>query len=231
MKQHESSQFLDWSILHRALFILGVNLALGTGLLLGSQQYYTYYVRWEMEQRNELGQVEAEYSRVQEASEMTTHSYYQDFDELRKKGFFQQATEKNLQEQRVELLTNVEKVIPSLKLPALANYELVAQLFTKIPFQIEPQLKVHETKLILTLGLLHEEDVLQLIEAVGTEQFKVKGLFNLQKCEIKRLQSHINVKEVSKPNLNAVCILAWYTSTLEKEKPQEVGRQGQSKKR
>lgn len=228
MKQ-ESSQLIDWSVLRSALMVLAVSLILGASLLIGSQGYYASFTHWEMEQRNILGQLEAEYAKIQETLEITDTFYYQTFNEFKNKGFFQAHLETSLQEQRLKMLTNIKEIIPRLKLPALANYELVAQTSYKVPFQIEPQLKVYETKLILTLGLLHEEDVLQLIETVGGQQFT--GLFNLQKCEIKRLQNLIDVKEVSKPNLNAMCILAWYTSTLEKEEPKQVGRERQSNKR
>lgn len=232
MKQ-ESSQLMDWSVLRSALIVLAVSLILGTSLLMGSQKYYTSLIHWETEQRNILGQLEAEHARIQETLEITDTFYYQTFNEFKNKGFFQAHLETSLQEQRLKMLTNIKEIIPRLKLPAPANYELVAQTSYKVPFPIEPQLKVHETKLILTLALLHEEDVLQLIEAVGGQQAgqQFTGLFNLQKCEIKRLQNLIDVKEVSKPNLNAMCVLAWYTSTLEAKEPKQVGRERQSNKR
>jgi len=204
------SEKIDWSVLFRAMLMWIVSLLMSIALIIGAQQYLQYQMTWELSQRNSFGQVQAEYSRVQEALDIVKSSYYNFFNQLITQSFFQEKLAGSLEEQRLHIVEEIVALIQ--KLPAPATYELTqSTLYTVPSILTENSFKVYETKLILKLGLLHEEDLLKLIETIEFQKFP--GLFNLQKCEIARLQESINVNEL-KTNLQASCVLAWYTSTI-----------------
>lgn len=206
------SEKIDWSMLFRAILMWIVSLLVGMTLIIGAQQYLQYQMKWELSQRNSFGQVQAEYSRVQEALDIVKSSYYNFFNQLITQSFFQEKLAGSLEEQRLHIVEEIVALIQQLKLPAPATYELTQSTLYKVQTIVtEDSFKVYETKLILKLGLLHEEDLLKLIETIEFQKFP--GLFNLQKCEITRLQESINVNEL-KTNLQASCVLAWYTSTI-----------------
>jgi len=209
---------VDWSVFHRAFIALSFCVVLSVGLLIGSQYYYDYLTQWGLEQRNLFAQMQAEYSQVREALEIVDTFYYDTFNKLIKERFFQEKPQTSLEEQGLQIVSEIKNVIPDLKLPSPVTYELTAKaLYSKLPFSIDQQLKIYETKLILTLGLLHEGDLLKLIETIEFQ--RLAGLFNLLKCEIRRVQEELDVKDVSKAYFNATCVLAWYVSTIEKSEP------------
>lgn len=60
----------------------------------------------------------------------------------------------------------------------------------------------------LDLDMLHEEDILQLTEALST---KNKEVFMLRDCEITRLTAAGALSQQLTPNLHAKCALDWLT--------------------
>lgn len=206
----------DWLELLNALIVLGLTIIISILLILGTQYYYNTNQEWENKQRQTFSQIQAEYTHVQEALEIVNSFYYETFNQFLKDGFFQETLIATIEEQRLKMVADIESLIPQLLLPTPAHYELTqATPYTTPNVTTEKQFKVYETKLILKLGLLHEEDVLKLIEAIEFQQ--LSGLFNLQQCDIKRTTDKINVKEITKANFEATCILTWYISTIEPE--------------
>lgn len=215
------SSRIDWAVFHRVFIVSGSCLVLSIGLVVGSQQYEVYLTQWSSQQRNLFAQMQAEYVQIQEALEIVNTFYYNTFNGLIKEKFFQEKPQVSLEEQALQMVNEIKNVIPNLKLPPPVTYELATKnLYSHFPFPIDTQLKVYETKLILALGLLHEEDMLKLIETLEFQ--KLAGLFNLQRCEIKRAQEKIDVNDVSKAYFNANCVLAWYVSTIEKSEPVSI---------
>lgn len=60
----------------------------------------------------------------------------------------------------------------------------------------------------LDLDMLHEEDILQLTEALGQQD---KETFMLRDCEITRLNANGSISNQLIPNLHAKCELDWLT--------------------
>lgn len=208
---------IDWHALRGALIILLLSVLFGAGLIVANLQYRKYQDTLERGHRNALREIQAEYGKVQEALELVGKGYYETFNKLTEQSFFQEKPALTMEEQRLQMVSEIKAIISKLpKFPTPTSYELAEQTLYTVPdISVEPQLKTYETKLILKMGLLHEEDMLKLITAIEFQQ--LPGLFNLQKCELKRIQETIDVKNVSRAYIEASCVLAWYTSTIQME--------------
>ena len=66
---------------------------------------------------------------------------------------------------------------------------------------------VHRSVLELHLGLLHEEDLLRLVDLVEVE---ARGLFSVSSCHIRRAGEDF-VQHPGALNLRAACVLEWFT--------------------
>ncbi len=205
---------IDWGALKYAIVTLVVSGLLGLVAVFASQHYLVYLQQWELEQRNQLGQAQTKYSQVAEALEIVNHFYYDNFNDFIKQGFFQEVPISSWEEQRLNMVGEIKNLIPKLKLPGIAEYELLAQEIFSPPFIVENEFKVYKSQLILKLGLLHEEDMLNLVKSIRFQKFA--GLLSWQKCELQRTDRALNLKEASGPYLQAICGLTWYVSTLEK---------------
>ena len=66
---------------------------------------------------------------------------------------------------------------------------------------------VHRSVMELHLGLLHEEDLLRLVDLVEVE---AQGLFSVSSCHIRRAGEDF-VQHPAALNLRAACVLEWFT--------------------
>ena len=204
---------LEWSAVSNALIGLIISLVLGGGIIGISYQYRQQMDSWLHQQRNDFNQIEIDYSHIQEALEIVDNSYLDQFFQLEKEGFFLNRINLNTDEPHLKMLNDIKALISRIH-PFLANYELSSKKIYQVPdLLVEDQFKAYETQLILKLTLLHEGDMLDLIKAIEIHQFT--GLFNLKKCDIKRLNKIIDVKDVSKAYLEVNCTINWYISNLE----------------
>jgi hypothetical protein len=204
---------LEWSALSNALIGLIISLVISVGVIGTSYQYRQQMDVWLRQERNRFNQIEIDYSRIQEALEIVDNLYLEKFYQLEKENFFLNRINLNTDEPHLKMLNDVKALISRVH-PFLANYELSSKKIYQVPdLSVEDQFKAYETQLILKLTLLHDGDMLDLIKAIEIHQFI--GLFNLQKCDIKRLNKVIDDKNVSKANLEINCTLNWYISHLE----------------
>lgn len=220
----ETSTAIEWSSLLSGLIILSLSLILGTIIIVSTQQYYNHMKDWNNQQSRAFNQVEGEYWKLEDALEIVNQDYLTTFNQLKQEGFFLHETPLTVKEQRLKMHQEIntffsrsdEKLFPSgeYTLSELKPYIPMSEPEQPI-FRIEPAFKTYENSLILKLGLLHEEDVLKLVKGIEFQSFA--GLFNLQSCDIKRLQEQIDVKNISKPYFQANCVLVWYTSRVEND--------------
>ena len=204
---------LEWSALSNALIGLIISLVIGGGLIGTTYQYRQQMDVWLRQQRNGFNQIETDYSRIQEALEIVDNLYLDKFYQLEQDKFFLNRINLNTDEPHLKMLNDIKALISQVH-PFLANYELSSKKIYQVPdLLVEDQFKAYETQLILKLTLLHEGDMLDLIKAIEIHRFT--GLFNLRKCDIRRLNKVIDVKDVSKAYLEVNCTLNWYISHLE----------------
>ncbi len=200
---------IDWSEILWPLILFVFSLILTTIFLVASQQYHKHINEWTRTQKSHFGTLEKEYTQLQDTLEIVNKLYVQKFNKLIKIGFFE--TDLNIEKQRLKMFGKTRRLLSQLPL-FTANYTLSETKLYTVPdfLRLEKSLKTYQTQLTLKVEILHEEDLLKLIEAI-----KFAGIFNLQRCDIERLTPQIDVKNISKAYFKATCVLARYTSSIE----------------
>lgn len=114
----------------------------------------------------------------------------------------------------VELLKDLNN---DLKLPVL-RYDIEPRKTLPINDArfSQDKLKVHETTMMLTVGLLHEGDLFELEQGMRAGG---EGLFEVRGCMIQRDRNNKRLQlDAKSANFEAVCKLSWYTvEVLKKE--------------
>lgn len=199
-----------WLVLSPALIVFGLSLILSAAFLFFTYEYYYGISNWKRTQVNHFGAAEQEYMELQETLDVLNHSYLQKFDQLIDKKFFVNDEALSVEEQRLEMFNNFQKQLPQLPL-FTADYTVSETKLYRIQ-GIEERFKTYETEFTLKLTLLHEEDLLNLIESI-----KFNGLFTIKRCDIQRLHEKIAINDASKAYIKATCVLAWYILRLRKD--------------
>jgi hypothetical protein len=211
---------IEWSALFGALIALSLSFIVCLVMILGSYQHYNTIVKWEKEKIKEFGQIDGEYAETQEALEnfKDISLYQRRLNQLKQLGFFSDTTV-YLEEQREEIRKNLYDILK--KHPMFSKeFKVLEKNRYSIPnMVIKEQLKVYEIPItFLNLGLLHEGELLKLIGEIERHNSQFVGLFNFQKCDMKRNDDNdIDEKDTSKAYIHANCVLNWYTFRIEKK--------------
>lgn len=213
----ETNFKIDWSVLRLSLVILLMSLVIS-----GAMIWFSYYT--QQQQQNQLTQqtrslkdIQRQLSELDETLIIIEKHYDEQFNELVKQRFFSLNPENSVEEQRLTMEEQINSLLPPDKLPT-GTYELLERQIYKIPMiENEPDFNVYKTIINLQLSLLHEGDILKLLQQIKAQTHL--GLLNLQHCDIKQIQS-INIRDVSSANFTANCSLAWYTAEIAKTEDQ-----------
>lgn len=110
-------------------------------------------------------------------------------------------------EQRVNWVTGLRNANRDAGLFGI-DYQIGAQRAYRAAQQLNaPQLEVLESPMRLKAGLLHEEDLIRLFDALHAQNL---GLFLLDECTLKRLPHAAGLRH--QPHLEADCQMAWLTA-------------------
>ncbi|MFT5974099.1 MAG: hypothetical protein ACI9YO_000264 [Gammaproteobacteria bacterium] len=111
-------------------------------------------------------------------------------------------------ERRLSWVESLESTNADLQLPAI-NYKLLPQEEFKRPgFNVTRGVNVKGSIMVLRMDLLHEEDLLTLIEGL---KLSTDNIFTVESCSITRsspVSSSLNTKSA---NLSSNCRLRWVT--------------------
>lgn len=210
-------EIIEWTELKSAIIVLSLSIVTGIGLIGGSYFYQDILGKQEMSQRKELMGIENDYNKAKETMELANSFYYRTYQQLVADKFFQKNQTTDLGQQRDAMIKAIADLAKKLKLPQVENakYKLDEQVAFAVPaIKTVPEFKIYKTQLQLTAGVLHEEDVLNLL--YGVESQRLPGLFNIHRCSLKRLHDVGTVK-VSQPYLEATCTFVWFTSEIKKD--------------
>ncbi len=199
-----------WSILFPSWYVFGFVFILSAVVLFFSYEYYSDMSDWKRTQANKFGAAEREYTELQEILDVLNHSYLKKFHQLIDRKFFVNDEAFSVEEQRLEMFNNLKMQLSQLPL-FTADYTVSETKLYRIQ-GIEERFKTYETEFTLKLTLLHEEDLLNLIDSI-----KFNGLFTIKRCDIQRLHEKIAINDVSKAYIKATCVLAWYILRLRKD--------------
>jgi len=218
MAPEKNTITIDWSALLSGLIVLGLSLTIGIVMIVGSQLYHSRTSEWELEQRRHFSRVVAEHAQLQETLYVVNNLYVETFNKLKTNGFFQSDSSSTIEEQRLTVYEEMNSFLSQL---SLFNYQFKVLEEKQYPLpeflDAEPEFKTYQIPISLELKVLHEEDVLGVIQTMEFKNQKWAGLFNLQSCDINRYSELIKLNDIENPYFSAKCVWAWYISKIEKE--------------
>lgn len=110
------------------------------------------------------------------------------------------------EEQRINWVDALRAASLNLKMFGV-NYQIEAQQPYSAPFVTDAgPYRAHQSLMKISLGLLHEEDLMRFVNAL-TEQRA--GIFTLRECSLQRQSAGKVENARAQPNLQADCSLAW----------------------
>ena len=201
-----ASSRVDWSILRGTLVVFVLSLAVAAGMVSAS-----FYFRQNMEREYQTNHAEfREASRKYLAVDDEERIIYQFLPEFRR------LFEGGLlgRERRLSWLETLRRAGDANGLPQLA-YKLDAQRVATPDFSIAlGDYQLYTSAMTLNLGLLHEGDLLQLLQAL--ERYAL-GQYSIKGCVLKRSGENLDLTGQA-ANLNAECTLDWWTINLSGER-------------
>lgn len=194
----------DWQKLRGAL--LGLGLALLAAALASAASYYFYHEA-RAEFSHNKAQFEAERGRYlalgEQAALLTAH--YPAFAALSRQGLVGP-------EQRLNWIETLGQAGPELGLPRL-EYEIGARQALDHGPDHGPggdAYRLYKSELRLSLGLLHEADLLRLFDYLDRH---ARGHYTVRTCRLQRPAGAIRIAQEA-ANLTADCRLEWLTLNL-----------------
>ncbi|MFK5969939.1 MAG: hypothetical protein QM487_07475 [Candidatus Marithrix sp.] len=210
---------IDWSALFTGLIALILSIVISTSMVIGSEQYYQTSKKWYKKQQMNFLALNEERFRLQDALNVFDNLYYDRLQQFINSGFFVQESDL-ITDKRLEMYEEIDKLFNA-KLADLlfinkSNYEVLEQNLYPIPkfLATDPQFKTYQTQIHFKLALLHEGDMLKLLQRIEFHNHKFTGLLNLQSCQLTSSSKKINTNNISTPYLNADCVWVWYLSTI-----------------
>ena len=200
----------DWRKLRGAL--LGLGLALLAAALASAASYY-FYREARAEFNHNKAQFEAERGRYlalgEQAALLTAH--YPAFAALTRQGVVGP-------EQRLNWIETLGQAGPELGLPRL-EYEIGARQALAADYGLDYELdhgsghdayRLYKSELRLSLGLLHEGDLLRLFDYLDRH---ARGHYTVRACRLQQPEGAIRIAPEA-ANLTADCQLEWLTLNL-----------------
>ena len=190
---------VDWLFLKGALALL-VGALIAGGAMIGGALYYSQAKLQALEQvRRALASVSHRYRAIDEESR-TIARFLGPFKRLQREGIIGA-------ERRLDWIEALRTDAGRLKLPSL-RYQISAQAPYTPRFDVPlGALRVYRSNMKLSIGLLHEKDLLRLLAAVDHD---APGLFQLSRCSISRVSDTLSYDPMT-ANLKADCNLRWLT--------------------
>ncbi|MDH3387027.1 MAG: hypothetical protein OEN02_03905 [Gammaproteobacteria bacterium] len=191
---------IDWIYLRKPLIMLLISILIFAALALAGWQY-------------EKAQAE-EYEKAM-ATLRSTHKIYRNMvndidllDQYRNLYSEYKSTGLVGKERRLSWIESLESTNQALRLPTL-TYDLNPQeKFERPGFKVKRGVEVNSSPMVLSIGLLHEEDLFALLEGL---RLSIKNLFTVDSCSINR-PSPVNTSlDTRRPNLSTKCTIRWVT--------------------
>ncbi|NGZ05940.1 MAG: hypothetical protein G8237_06240 [Magnetococcales bacterium] len=194
---------IEWKLLYRSLALLLLALLVGSGIMYGGWDYH-------MDAENALAKLRSQITALQGQKQQQAQLDQQlnqalpMHETLRQRGVV--GTGARLQ--WVEILKEAEQ---QLKLPGPIRYKLEAArpVTTPFPLPAMPELQLQASRMELNLGLLHEGDLVALIDFLAN---KKTGLYHFVMC---RLQPTGDPTQESgklsfEVHIQGLCHLEWF---------------------
>jgi len=190
----------DWQKLQTTLIVLVLVVIVILALIVLAQNYSSQQEQAMQKQQNLLNSAKQRYQSSGIEKE-TIVEYLPRYQALINKGFVGE-------ERRLDWVSDLRAQHKNYKLFSI-KYSIGLQEPYKPSFATNlGGFAFNRSIMKLDLDMLHEEDILQLTEAIGKKNGEV---FMLRDCEITRLNSGGALSNQLTPNLHAKCELDWLT--------------------
>jgi len=112
------------------------------------------------------------------------------------------------EERRLSWIESLENTNKVLKLPILTYSLLPQEKFTRPGLKVKSGVELSGSPMVLTMGLLHEEDLLAVLEGL---RLSIKSLFTVESCSIRRSSKIGLPLDTKRSNLSSKCTIRWVT--------------------
>jgi len=112
------------------------------------------------------------------------------------------------EERRLSWIESLENTNEVLKLPMLTYSLLPQEEFTRPGLKVKSGVKLGGSPMVLTMGLLHEEDLLAVLEGL---RLSIKNLFTVESCSMRRSGEIGKPLDTKRTNLSSKCTIRWVT--------------------
>lgn len=192
----------DWSILRGSLILFAVCVVVSAGMLAGS-----YYFRQNMEREYDgnhgrFRSASAQYLAVDE-EERIIDEFYPEFVRLYRSGLLGG-------ERRLSWLETLREAGDAIKIPEL-SYKIESERESEPDFKVQlGGYGLYVSAMNLNLGLLHEGDLIQLLNALDRDAL---GQYSVKSCDFKLSEGELTL-DPGNANIKANCVLDWMTVDL-----------------
>jgi hypothetical protein len=191
---------IDWFYLRKPLIISFIGLVIAVTMMLASKKYENAQQDKYQQTLSTLYTTHQKYSNIIKDIDLL-EQYRTQYIRYKASGLVGV-------ERRLSWVESLESTNEVLKLPTI-NYKLLPQEEFKRPgFNVTRGVNVKGSIMVLRMDLLHEEDLLTLIEGL---KLSIDSLFTVESCSITRsspVSSSLNTKSA---NLSSNCRLRWVT--------------------
>ena len=196
----------DWSILRGPLIVFVVCAAAAAAMLSASYYFKQNMEREYQSNHDQFRSASQQYLAVDE-EERIIEDFYPQFVRLYRRGLLGQ-------ERRLSWLETLRGAGENIEIPEL-NYQLDPQVETEPDPYVElGGFGLYMSAMKLSLGLLHEGDLMRLFEALDRDAL---GQYKVRDCEFRPGATEVDYSELM-ANIRAECTLEWLTLDLPGDK-------------
>ena len=191
---------IDWFFLKRPLITLLISILIFAALVLAGYQYEKLQGEKYQEALSTLRTTHKIYSNMVNDIDLLDQ-YRNLYNDYKASGLVGK-------ERRLSWIESLESTNEVLRLPTL-TYQLNPQEEFKRPgFKAKRGVDVNSSPMVLTIGLLHEEDLFALLEGL---RLSIRSLFTVDSCSMIRQSAVSASLDTKKSNLKTECKIRWVT--------------------
>jgi len=190
---------IDWSVLRGSAILLALSLVVGIVALASSHQFWSAQEAALKRERSRLLATRGHYHALDEEEDIIA-TYLPRYVALEEQGLIGR-------EQRLDWIDALREAASEAKVPRL-EYVIDAQRRFETGMQLNVgDYRVYASSMRLSLGLLHEGDLLRLLDTLRDD---VAALFGVNGCRIARAEEALRLAPDAS-NLEAQCVLNFIT--------------------
>ncbi|HUV22069.1 MAG TPA: hypothetical protein VMZ32_09790 [Gammaproteobacteria bacterium] len=191
---------IDWFYLRRPLILLLVAVLVAVAMAVAGHQYENAQREQYETALGTLRTTHKQYSNIVNDIDLLDQ-YRTLYSDYRASGLVGE-------ERRLSWIESLESSNEVLRLPML-TYNLNPQEDFKRPgLKVGRDVSVMSSPMNLSIGMLHEEDLFALLEALHQS---IRGLFTVDSCSISRQGTVASSLDTRNTNLRSQCTLRWVT--------------------